>query len=94
MTTVPPTHAPPPPAPPAEPPSFDVDQGPMRSELLRQIAQLEADHAVLLARRRDWSMRRVTARRGPALLDTAALEQVRDELLTAIHDLHHGQARP
>lgn len=84
-----------PPAPPAGPVALPgIDQGPMRGELLRQIAQLEEELAVLLARRRDWSRRRISPRRGPALLSTADLERIRDELVTAVHDLPHGTPQP
>lgn len=72
-------RTPPPPVVPAAPPP--VDEGPMRRELLRQIALLDAD---LAARSRPWSTTRTTARRGPARLATAELERIRDELLLAL----------
>jgi hypothetical protein len=68
----------PPPAPPVEP---VVDEGPMRRELLRQIALLDAD---LATQNRYPLPERTTARRGPAILPTAALERIRDELLDAL----------
>ena len=86
-----PVTPPPTDLPPAD---LDVDEGPMRSELLRQIAGLEEELAVRLATARDWHRRRITPRRGPALLPTAALEQIRDELLRALHDLAHGTTKP
>jgi hypothetical protein len=80
-TNRPPTGgaAPPPAAPSADP----VDEGPMRRELLRQIAQLETE---LSARRPDWSPTCTTPKRGPALQPTAELERLRDELLAALDE--------
>lgn len=83
--------APPPTAPPED---VVVDEGPMRSELLRQIAGLEEELAVAQARARDWRRVRVSPRRGPALLPTAALESIRDELLTAVHPPGNGTTKP
>jgi hypothetical protein len=75
-------------APPVEPPDLELltDQGPMRSELLRQIAQLDDELGQLTARMRPWARVRTTPRRGPRLLDTADLERIRDELITAVHE--------
>jgi hypothetical protein len=53
----------------------------MRRELLRQIALLDGD---LAARNPHPAPERTTARRGPAILPTADLERVRDELLDAL----------
>jgi hypothetical protein len=53
----------------------------MRRELLRQIALLDAD---LSARSAALPTGRTTARRGPAVLPTAELERIRDELLRAL----------
>jgi hypothetical protein len=69
----------PPPTPPQAVP--DVDEGPMRRELLRQIALLDAD---LAAYRIYPGPERTTSRRGPALLPTVQLERIRDELLSAL----------
>lgn len=79
-------------APPAGLPPVDlvVDEGPMRAELLRQIAGLELELAVAQARARDWRRRRVSPRRGPAVLPTATLERIRDELLAAVHGRADG----
>ena len=68
----------PPAAPPAAPP---VDEGPMRRELLRQIALLDVE---LAARSPAWATDPASPRRGPALLETAELERVRDELVAAL----------
>lgn len=70
-------------APPGPPPITDEpgDEGPMRRELLRQIADLELQ---LSQSETGWTRERVTPTRGPGLLPTAALEQIRDELLTAL----------
>jgi hypothetical protein len=68
----------PPMAPPATPP---VDEGPMRRELLRQIAMLDVELAALS---RAWPGDPASPRRGPALLDTAELERIRDELVAAL----------
>ncbi len=70
--------APPVAPPPAEPP---VDEGPMRRELLRQIAQLDEQ---LGARPAGPVSGRTTPRRGPAVQSNAELEQIRDELLVAL----------
>jgi len=55
----------------------------MRRELRRQIARLERELTWLKAAVGPWELDRVTRARGPALLPTAALEQIRDELLKA-----------
>jgi hypothetical protein len=77
----PPTDVPPAPplAPPDPPPA--IDEGPMRRELLRQIALLDAD---LGARTTHAPPGRTTDCRGPALLPTVQLERIRDELLAAL----------
>jgi hypothetical protein len=72
------------------PPVFDerpVAEGPMRRELRRQIGRLERELARLKLVIAPWEIDRVTPPRGPALLDAAALEAVRDELLTALATL-------
>lgn len=76
-----------PPAPPEDLPSFNVDEGPMRSELRRQIAALETELASVIARSCPWEPRTVNASRGPAVQCGANLEQIRDELLASLHDL-------
>lgn len=76
-----------PPAPPEDLPSFDVDEGPMRSELRRQIAALETELTTVVARSCPWEPRTVNASRGPAVQSGANLEQIRDELLASLHDL-------
>ncbi|MCW3064675.1 MAG: hypothetical protein JWN32_1847 [Solirubrobacterales bacterium] len=73
-------------SPPRTPAEVPVDEGPMRRELLRQIALLDAD---LAARSEGWGTVRVTPRRGPALQPTAVLERIRDELLTALDRASH-----
>lgn len=86
-----PSTPPPPVTPPAE---LVVDEGPMRAELLRQIAGLEEELVGALAHARDWRRRRTTPRRGPALLPTETLEQIRDELLAAVAERAHGTPKP
>jgi hypothetical protein len=66
--------------PPTQAPPAKTDEGPMRRELLRQIAVLDAD---LAARTPLSGQARVTAPRGPALQTTEQLERIRDELLRA-----------
>lgn len=84
-----------PPAPPDLPTGAPVDQGPMRSDLLRQIALLEQELSRLHARIAPWSRaERATPRRGPALLTTADLERVRDELVDAIRAVVSGSDGP
>jgi len=67
------------------PPATDVpdpvDEGPMRRELLRQIAQLERR---LSASTPGWESTCPTPRRGPALQPTSELERLRDELHAAL----------
>jgi hypothetical protein len=66
---------------------FSLDEGPMRGDLRRQIARLEREYARLKAVLAPWELNRATSRRGPALLDAASLEQIRDELLSALRTL-------
>lgn len=61
-----------------------VDEGPMRGDLRRQIRWLERDLAELAAGLAPWEPRRSSPTRGPSLLSARELEEVRDELLTAI----------
>ncbi|HYF26187.1 MAG TPA: hypothetical protein VD931_10655 [Baekduia sp.] len=72
--------------PPPEPPlELDpVDEGPMRRELLRQIALLDGE---LSARQAGWSATPASPRRGPAVLASTELERIRDELLAALDAL-------
>jgi hypothetical protein len=79
--------------PPASPP-FDLpvtDEGPMRRELLRQIALLEQELTTEVVRERLWATHRANTRRGPARQDTAALEAIRDELVEAISLIHRRE---
>jgi hypothetical protein len=62
----------------------DVDEGPMRRELLRQIEQLELELTRLTAATSPWDPVVAHPARGPAVLPTADLELIRDELLRAI----------
>jgi hypothetical protein len=74
-------------APPASPPPLDLpvtDEGPMRRELLRQIALLEQELTTEIVRERLWATHRANRHRGPARQGTAALEMIRDELVEAI----------
>jgi hypothetical protein len=78
--THPPDSPPAPPAPPVAPDA--VDEGPMRRELLRQIAQLETDLSATVP---GWEPTCTTPKRGPAMAPTSGLEALRDELLRALH---------
>ena len=60
----------------------------MRRELLRQIAQLERELTRLTASTSPWDPVKAHPLRGPAVLTTADLELIRDELLRAITTLH------
>jgi len=70
-----------------------VDEGPMRGDLRRQIAYLERQLARLNAALAPWEFTRATPARGPAVLPTASLEQVRDELLDAVRAVRERLAR-
>lgn len=83
----PPTQGGAPPAPPGDLPSFECDEGPMRSELRRQIAALEKELATIVARSCPWEPRSVNPTRGPSVQSSSHLEQIRDELLASLHDL-------
>lgn len=75
--------------PPIAPPGPDVAEGPMRRELLRQICRLEIETSRFRAANGLGQEEPVPARRGPAILSTAQLEEIRDELLsvrTALHE--------
>lgn len=69
-------------------PELVVDEGPMRGELLRQIGYLEGELTRLVAAYCPWEPRRTSPERGPGVLSTAHLEQIRDELYTALQDLN------
>jgi hypothetical protein len=80
-----------PPLPPVDLPSPPVDEGPMRRDLLRQIAWLEADHQELVAAICPWTSAPANLNRaGPRVLSAAELEAVRDELFAAIDRLRAG----
>lgn len=75
--------------PPSAPLMPTVDEGPMRSELLRQIRRLELETSRFqTVNGLSGSASPLSARRGPALLTTAQLEQIRDELLDVRAALH------
>src|SRR5712691_3941242 len=80
------------PPPPVEPPLVPVDEGPMRGDLRRQIAELERRLTRLVAAACPWEPRQTSPHRGPALLQAADLERIRDELVGAIDDLHRWLA--
>jgi hypothetical protein len=61
-----------------------LDEGPMRRELVRQIAALEGTLSRLVVNNAPHRPARTSPTRGPAILSTAELEQVRDELLAEI----------
>jgi hypothetical protein len=70
-----------------------AEEGPMRRELLRQIAVLEARLSGLQVEEAMWQPVPAAPRRSPALLATDQLEQVRDELLAVIAELQDGIAQ-
>lgn len=78
-------------APPPQAPGPDVvDEGPMRAELLRQIGHLEIGLGQFASVNCPYDAVVASPRRGPAILATADLEAIRDELLAArsmLHDL-------
>jgi hypothetical protein len=78
-------------APPPVSPFLPVlDEGPMRAELLRQIRRLEIEISRFAVANCPYDTVPGSRRRGPAILTTAQLEEIRDELLaarTALHDL-------
>lgn len=65
-----------------------LDEGPMRRELARQIAALEGTINRLVVDNAPSRPAQTSPTRGPAILSTAELEQVRDELLAKIARLH------
>lgn len=77
-------------APPISPLLPALDEGPMRAELLRQIRRLEIETSRFAAANCPYDPVPVSPRRGPAILTTAQLEAIRDELLvvrTTMHEL-------
>ena len=64
-----------------------ADEGPMRRELMRQIAALERKLSKFRRDHAPYDPLPELLQRGPALLTTEQLEQVRDELLAMIDDL-------
>lgn len=75
--------------PPVALPGPTVDEGPMRSELLRQIRRLELETSHFqTANGVSGAASPLSRRRGPALLTAAQLEQIRDELLDVRAALH------
>jgi hypothetical protein len=65
-----------------------VDEGPMRGDLRRQIALLEAEISRFVVENCPDVVLPEQPIRGPAVLSSADLEQVRDELLQLRADLH------
>ncbi|MBA2763195.1 MAG: hypothetical protein H0U42_00715 [Thermoleophilaceae bacterium] len=74
--------------PPSPPDLISVDEGPMRRELLRQIAQLERELSGLVAANSPYDPVIASPLRGPTMLRTAELEEIRDELLNAARTMH------
>lgn len=76
--------------PPIVPDLATVDEGPMRAELLRQIRRLELEIGRFAVDNCPFDTVPAGRTRGPGILPTSALEEIRDELLairTALHDL-------
>lgn len=73
-----------PPRAPGDLPSLAVDEGPLRRELLRQIAHLEGELADLVTNACPWDPPHASPERGPGLQPTPTLERIRDELLNAL----------
>lgn len=70
-----------------------VDEGPMRGDLRRQIAHLERELSRIRAEFAPWDLERSGPSRGPAILSTAELEEIRDELLDAVRAIRDRLAR-
>ncbi len=76
--------------PPIVPDLATVDEGPMRAELLRQIRRLELEIGRFAVTNCPFDTVPAGRTRGPGILPTSELEEIRDELLairTALHDL-------
>lgn len=82
--------APPPSLPPLD--LIGTDEGPMRRELLRQIALLEQELTTEIVRERLWATHRANPRRGPGRMGTGELESIRDELVDALATIHGREA--
>lgn len=74
--------------PPLDPFDPEVDEGPMRGELRRQIAALERQLTRFVQANCPTEEVRTSVTRGPGLLATAQLEEIRDELLATRARLH------
>lgn len=77
-------------SPPVSPFLPALDEGPMRAELLRQIRRLEIEISRFTVANCPYAPVVASQRRGPAILATAQLEEIRDELLairTSLHEL-------
>jgi hypothetical protein len=70
-----------------------ADEGPMRRELMRQIAALEVKLSKFRRDQAPFEQLPELLKRGPALLSTEQLEQVRDELLELIDVLQRRVAQ-
>ena len=66
---------------------LSADEGPMRRELMRQIAALELKLSRFRRDHAPFEQLPELLQRGPALLTTEQLEQVRDEMLQLVDDL-------
>lgn len=80
------------PPPPIDPALFDVDEGPMRGDLRRQIQELERALTRLKAAAFPWEASKTSPSRGPGVLMAADLERIRDELVAALTALQHRLA--
>jgi len=69
-------------------PNAPTDEGPMRRELLRQIAHLDDQLSHFTRDNTPFEPLPPVRRRGPALLETASLEEIRDELVALREQLH------
>lgn len=76
--------------PPITPDLFATDEGPMRAELLRQIRRLELEIGRFAVTNCPFDTVPEGRTRGPSILPTRELEEIRDELLeirSALHEL-------
>ena len=74
--------------PPEDPWQLGVDEGPMRGDLRRQIAALERSLTRFVLANCPTEQVRTSQTRGPGLLSTSELEEIRDELLACRARLH------